>query len=140
MSAPTCTPAKFWCCVLLEFVVVLLKTAPFCEFVLFDVETDLRSTWPPTPRTQTPPPGWSGAGLPGADTNALPCWVRKAVLTLPMAPDTAAAAAPAGTARSTWLLIGVPVCVVVQFCAMAAEDAEQAIAKATAEKIRRPRA
>ena len=62
-------------------------------------------TWPPTPRAQTPPPGWSGAGSAGADTKALPCWVRKAVLTLPMAAEIAELVALVGIASVPILLI-----------------------------------
>ena len=53
----------------------------------------------------------------GAETNALPCWVRKTLFTLPIAPAIAALAAPGGAATSGRLLIRLPVCVVVQFCA-----------------------
>ena len=34
---------------------------------------NLLVTSPPTPRTQTPPLGWSGLGSLGAETKALPC-------------------------------------------------------------------
>jgi hypothetical protein len=60
-------------------------------------------------------------GLDGADTKALPCWVRKAVLTLPIAPASAALAAPGGTASCPmFVTLSVPVWFVVQFCANAA--------------------
>ena len=65
-----------------------------------EFEVDLTSTSPPMARAQTPPPGWLGAGFGGAETNALPCWVRNTVLTLPIAPAIAAPAAPPGSARA----------------------------------------
>src|ERR1700730_16371601 len=81
-------------------------------------------------------------GLEGADTKALPCWVRKAVLTLPIAPAIAAPAAPGGTAsKPIFVTLSVPVCVVLQFCANAAVEAEEAaIAKAMTAKTRPLRA
>ena len=82
-----------------------------------EFELDEMFTWPPTPRAQTPPPGWSGAGSAGADTKALPCWVRNAVLMLPIAAEMAALVALVGIASVPILLIvvGVANCVVVQF-------------------------
>ena len=54
-----------------------------------------------------------GRGSAGAETKALPCWVRKAVLTLPIAAEIAALAALAGIASVPILLIvtGVANCV-----------------------------
>src|SRR6202043_3708775 len=54
----------------------------------------LEVTSPPTPRTHTPPPGWSNLGSPGDETKALPCWVRKAVRMLPRALANEPEAAP----------------------------------------------
>ena len=73
-------------------------TEPYLDGLL-EFELDFTVTSPPTPRAQTPPPGWSGPGLAGADTNALPCWVKKAVLTLPIAPTIADPAAATGIAN-----------------------------------------
>src|SRR5690349_11483152 len=114
MSAPIWTPAKFSWVEFAQFTVTAedpgaVTVAPF------EMEVDLRSASPPTPRAQTPPPGWFGVGLGGAETNALPCWVKNTLLTLPMAPAIAAPEAPAGTA-SCWIFVtmNVPVCVWVQ--------------------------
>src|ERR1700730_1240904 len=118
MSAPTCTPAKFSRDELAQAVFEVLTTAPVSlrVFALAEFDVVFSVTSPPMTRPQTPPPGWSGAGFAGAETNALPCWVRNAVLTLPIAPEIAAPAAPAGTASCDWLprVIG-PFCTVVQF-------------------------
>src|ERR1044072_28005 len=82
-----------------------------------EFEVDEMFTWPPTPRAHTPPPGWSGAGSDGADTKALPCWVRNSVLTLPIAAEMVAVVALVGIASVPMLVIvnGVATCVVVQF-------------------------
>src|SRR5512147_2223466 len=117
MSAPTCAPAKVWRCWLLQLVVAVLIVAPPWVETPTEFEVDEMLAWPPTPRAHTPPPGWSGAGSAGADTKALPCWVRNAVLTLPMAAEIAELAALAGIASVPMLgmRVGVATCVVVQF-------------------------
>ena len=117
MSVPTCAPAKVWRCELLQLLVAVLITAPPWVETPTEFEVELMFTWPPTPRAHTPPPGWSGAGSAGADTKALPCWVRNAVLTLPIAAEMAAAVALVGIASVPMLVIvnGVATWVVVQF-------------------------
>src|SRR3954467_14046274 len=117
MSVPTCAPAKVWRCWLLQLVVAVLIVAPPCVEIPTEFEVDEIFTWPPTPRAHTPPPGCSGAGSAGSDTKALPCWVRNAVLMLPIAAEMAALVALVGIASVPILLIvvGVANCVVVQF-------------------------
>src|SRR6201985_1368367 len=66
----------------------------------FETEVDLTSASPPTARAQTPPPGWLGVGFGGAETNALPCWVKNTLSTLPIAPAIAELAAQDGVATS----------------------------------------
>src|ERR1043166_3593875 len=83
ISAPSCTPTK------LALTSWEHATEPVCgpfgvvatALVLVVLFT---STWPPTPRTQTPPPCWSGAGLPGALMKAV-LWSKKAVLAVVIA-------------------------------------------------------
>src|SRR4051794_21578311 len=105
MSVPTCAPAKVWRCWLLQLVVAVLIVAPPCVEIPTEFEVDEIFTWPPTPRAHTPPPGWSGAGSAGADTKALPCWVRNAVLMLPIAAEMAADVALVGIANVPMLLM-----------------------------------
>src|SRR6185295_15599923 len=97
--------------------------------VLEEFEVVFSVTSPPMARAQTPPPGWSGAGLPGAETNALPCCVRKAVLTLPIAPEIAAPAAVAGIASNPWLSSGTPVWTGAAQSAKAADEVDSNMAK-----------
>jgi hypothetical protein len=66
--------------------------------------------------------------LDGADTKALPCVDKNAVATFPIADDNAELVAPTAVITVPPLVTGVPVCAVVQFCAKAPDDAEQAIA------------
>src|ERR1700730_11709260 len=116
MSAPTWTPAKLSCVLLKHFDVAVDVPRGGVEEAPAEIDVDLISASPPTARAHTPPPGWLGMGLAGAETNALPCWVRKTLLTLPMAPAIAAPEAPAGIASWVMLVIWkVPVCVLTQF-------------------------
>src|SRR5579872_3536372 len=84
-------------------------------------------TCPPTPRTQTPPPCWSGAGLGGAPTNALLCNKKAefaAKMVEPSIPDIAAEDAPREPKFCTTLLDAN-----VQFAAWAPEPAANDAAK-----------
>src|SRR4051812_27304359 len=113
--------------------------------VPFDTELLFSVTSPPRARPQTPPPGWFGTGFGGAETNALPCWPRKIVFMLPMAPaiapETAAAGAATvlrlltplnGVAVETKLQFGVtPVCGAGGTCAKALFPPGSASAKTT---------
>ena len=69
--------------------------------------------------------------MAGAETKALPCWVKNTEFAAVMAPAIAALAAPGGTAAIPTLAIGVlpPVWVVIQFgiCAKA-DDADSSTA------------
>jgi hypothetical protein len=127
--------------VLIELAQVVL--AVFCTptpvELATEVEVEEMLAWPPTPRAQTPPPGWSGAGLPGAETKALPCWVRKTLLTLPIAPAIAALAAPGAIARVPMLVMKVPVVlvwVVAQFWANADDADINTVTTAPASTLR----
>src|SRR5712672_1623310 len=144
MSCPTCTPAKVSRTLPGQLAVAwVLKAAPNkpgAVTVPVEFEVNLLVTSPPTPRIQTPPPGWLGFGSPGAETKALPCWLRKAVLMFPKAPaKEPAAAPPAAAAACSWPPkkgAPGPVAVVVQFCANAPEPVESAIAKANPARTR----
>src|SRR5438874_102508 len=148
MSCPTCTPAKVWRTLPGQFAVAwVLKNAaaaPGAMTVPVEFEVNLLVTSPPTPRIQTPPPGWLGFGSPGAETKALPCWLRKAVLMFPKAPaKEPAAAPPAAAAACNWPPkrgAPGPEAVVVQFCANAPEPVEIATAKANPARTRPSRA
>jgi hypothetical protein len=77
--------------------------------------------------------------LAGAETKALPCWVRKTLLTLPIAPAIAALAEPGATASVPTLLMKLPVvlvCVVVQFWASAEEADINMVTAAAASTLR----
>src|SRR6187431_444948 len=140
MSVPTWAPAKVCRCELLQLVVAVLMTAPPWVEMPTDREEEVVFTSPPTPRAHTPPPGWSGEGLAGADTKALPCWVRKAVLTLPIAEEIEALAALVGTASVSILVMvnGVATCELVH-CAKAPGEARTMPAKLTQASKPEPR-
>ena len=77
--------------------------------------------------------------MAGAETKALPCWVRKTLLTLPIAPAIAALAEPGATASVPTLLMKLPVvlvCVVVQFWASADEADINTVTAAAASTLR----
>ena len=78
-------------------------------------------------------------GLAGAETKALPCWVKKTLLTLPIAPAIAALAAPGAIAKVPTLLMKVPVVlvwVVTQFWANADEADINTVTTAPASTLR----
>src|SRR5215468_8054173 len=139
MSAPACTPPKLTPCELLHLVRAVFTGAPPAVGVVTndDVDVVLKFSTPPTPRAQTPPPGWFGRGFGGADTKALPCCVRNAVVTLPMALEIVAAVAAVGTAKSPTLAIGVPVCTGTVHCANAPDDPATVAIRAAAAKSKR---
>src|SRR6516165_8375525 len=92
---------------------------------LFD-EVLLISTWPPTARLHTPPPGWSGCGLPGALTKAVLC-VRKAVFAAAtVAAIFAATATDVAVTPAPLLAASVEM---VQFCAAATSGVKQSHVK-----------
>src|SRR5262249_1001271 len=95
----------FWLLKQFELIVVLPAGASGTSAVPLDVELLFSVTSPPITRPQTPPPGWFGAGFDGAETKALPCWPRKMVLMLPMAPASAPETAAAGAAMELRLLM-----------------------------------
>src|SRR5436190_20978283 len=148
MSCPTCTPAKVSRTLPGQFAVAWVlnnaAAAPVAMTVPVEFEVNLLVTSPPTPRIQTPPPGWLGFGSPGAETKALPCWLRKAVLMLPKAPaKEPAAAPPAAAAACNWPPnrgAPGPEAVVVQFCANAPEPVESATTKTNPARTRPSRA
>jgi hypothetical protein len=119
----------------LDAAVVAARGSVGEETAPLEVEVNLLVTSPPTPRTQTPPPGWSGFGSLGAETKALPCWVRKAVLRLPRVPANELAADPAEVVTAPSCAENKPAAVVVH-CAKAPELVETAMAKAKAAKTR----
>src|SRR5690349_16985677 len=145
MSWPTWAPTKFALTLPAQLKLASvpntgLKTPAFTLPVA--VELNLLVTSPPTTRVQTPPPGWLGWGSPGADTKALPCWLRNAVLILPKAPAKAPEAAPPAAAMAANCgpkLAGGPApgpVTVPTHCAKAPELVEATIAKAMPAKIR----
>lgn len=111
--------------------------------VVVEFVTDFVVTSPPTPRTHTPPPGWSGAGLGGAETNALPCCEIKAVLIWLTELTNAALTAEFMAAAASRFWRPVVFGLLVQFAACAkapeqAEDVKPNATIATAPRLIRP--